>query len=215
MAKHRELACGPDEQDLRRAVETAVRVLEGHGIVAHPTFAVYGLGGAAVRSVDAAILALKGQRADRPLLRLVLDAAAVQELFPSARWPSTADCLAEQFWPGGLTLVLDDGTAGGLAVRAEAHRVVRQLLVRWGRALSSTSLNLTGQPPAASVAGAREALEVIPAADREILFLNAGTLRGPPASTVLSLRGEEIRLLREGTISVRALEQCLGRQVAR
>lgn len=215
MARCSEFVCGPDDEALGRAVDAAARTLAAGGIVAHPTFAVYGLGGAATPAVDSVILGLKGRGSDRPLLRLVLESSEVERLYPSVRWTDVAERLAADFWPGGLTLVLDDGTAGGLAVRAEAHPVVRRLLERWGHAMSSTSLNRPGAEPAASAGQARSALEAIPAVDRKVLFLNAGRLPGPPASTLLSLRGGEVRLLREGAVPVVSLEVCLGRQVAR
>ena len=65
--------------------------------------------------------------------------------------------LAEQFWPGALTLVVPafpglptQVTAGTnmVGVRVSAHPVARKLVERLGEPVVATSANLTGQPAA-------------------------------------------------------------------
>ena len=191
-------------------VERACAGLASGALLAHPTASVYGLGGGDP-TVDSIVSRLKGRAAAAPILRLVFDAGKLRRLFPTIVWPEVADILAESFWPGPLTLVLDDGSESGLAVRAESHPVTRAVLERWNGALGSTSLNPSGAAPARTLEEARGTLRGMVDPGRSLLLAAAGDLAGPPPSTLLSLRGGELRLLREGAVERSVLEQVLGR----
>ena len=193
-------------------VERARAGLAAGALLVHPTTSVYGLGGGDPE-FDPVVSRLKGRAAGGPILRLVSDSARLRRVFPTVVWPEVAGVLAEAFWPGPLTLVLDDESASGLAVRAEAHPATRAILSRWDGALGSTSLNPSGAPPARTVAEARATLGAMPDPGRPLLFVAAGDLAGPPPSTLLSLRGGEFRLLREGAVEKSALERVLGRKL--
>lgn len=182
-------------------VREAVAMLRSGGLLAHPTATVYGIGGPPREEVDALIARLKGRRAaGKPLIRLAADVETARAAHPKARWDETAERLAAAFWPGPLTLVLDDGTPAGFAVRVEPHPVVRAVLAAWGGLMSSTSLNRSGEPAATTTTAARRVLEAFGESPRPVLLLAAGRLRGSSPSTLLSLREGEPRLLREGAV---------------
>lgn len=198
-------AGGVEEFDVaggrEEAVRGAVRVLEDGGLLAHPTSTVYGIGGRSDAATDAAIRRLKKKEGEGPLIRLAADVDQLLRLRPDVRWTETAAELAERFWPGGLTLVLDDGSENGIGVRVDGHGLARAVPRRWGELLSSTSLNRTGQEPAREPDPARRLLRSwVESAGRRVGFLNAGILAPSTASTVLSLRGERPRVLREGAV---------------
>jgi L-threonylcarbamoyladenylate synthase len=214
MARYEDLGTlpGPEER-----IAAAADGLAAGALLAHPTTRVYGVGGPATPAADAELSRLKGRRPEGPVLRIGADVGRLRSLYPSAAWGADAARLAERFWPGPLTLVLDDGTARGLALRVEAHPLTRGVLARWSGALGSTSLNRTGHPPARTEAEAREALdallEALPGPALRLLFLPAGDLAGPPPSTLLSLLPPGPRLLREGAIPRAEIEAALGRGV--
>src|SRR5438045_2587302 len=86
-----------------QAVEAAARVLADGGLVAFPTETVYGLGADAANGrAVARLYAAKGRPAFNPLISHVADIAAARQL---ARFDVAAECLAQAFWPGPLTLV--------------------------------------------------------------------------------------------------------------
>ena len=190
-------------------VERACAGLASGALLAHPTVSVYGLGGGDA-GTDSIVSRLKGRTTATPILRLVFDADRLRRVFPAVVWPEVADVLAESFWPGPLTLVLDDGSTSGLAVRAEAHPATRAVLERWDGALGSTSLNPSGEAPARTLEEARATLQAMADPGRPLLFVAAGDLAGSPPSTLLSLRGGEFRVLREGAVERSALERILG-----
>ena len=196
------------------ALDRAAELLDAGGVVAHPTSTVYGLGGRPGDAVDARIAVLK----DRPLLPLIRLAASREALggaLPGARWSETAGRLADAFWPGPLTLVLDDGSEAGVAVRVDAHPIVRRLLERAGGLMTSTSLNVTGGAPARTRREAREALASMPRDRGPLGWLDAGDLQPSAPSTLLRLDGDRVALLREGAVPVREIERLAGRVLRR
>lgn len=197
-----------------RARKAATLLAEG-AVLAHPTETVYGLGGG-TSAADACIRRMKGRAAERPFLRLVADVATLRERHPELVWCESAARLAEAFWPGPLTLVLDDGGGRGLGVRVEAHPATRGVLAEWGGTMSSTSLNRSGERPAATAAAARRALDALTTDVAEpVWWLDAGDLPGGPPSTLVSLRHDPPRLLRAGAVPTERVEELLGRELVR
>jgi len=195
------------------AVDAAAAHLSLGGLLAHPTGGVYGIGGAPAAEVEREVARLKGRPPGPGLVYLVAEADEVRRAWPAAAWPTSAGRLAARFWPGPLTLVLDDGSEHGIAVRVEPHEFTRSVVRRSGRPLSSTSLNRTGQPPAADPAAAREALEGLPESELAVLFVDAGPLPGAPASTLVRVPGRDgqaFDVLRAGAVDPDRLAEALA-----
>src|SRR5258708_9916418 len=109
-------------------ISEAACVLRSGGIVAFPTETVYGLGARALddRAV-ARVFEAKGRPAHHPLIAHGTGQTQARSLVRA--WPQGASELADAFWPGPLTLVVDRAShvpalvAGGgdsIAVRAPA-----------------------------------------------------------------------------------------------
>lgn len=206
------VAAGPDDHR-GRAVQRAVEILRGGGLFAHPTSTVYGLGARAGPELDRVVAGLKGYDAGRPLIRLAASGTQVRQRRPGVRWTDEADRLAERFWPGGLTLVLEDGTERGLAVRVDGHPVARAVPAALDDLVSSTSLNRSGGEPARDALSAIEVLEGMAPLERRCAFLDAGPLPESPPSTLLSLREDPPRLLRTGAVAREAIRECLDGEI--
>lgn len=191
------------------AGRAAERLREG-GILVHPTSTVYGLGGRARPETDRELARIKGREPGRPFIRLAADVAAVRRLRPAAVWDARADRLARALWPGPLTLVLEDGTPEGLAVRVDGHPLARAVPRELGDLMSSTSVNRSGEPPARGPDAVRRALEALPESRVRVTFLDAGELPPSPPSTVVSLREPTPRIVREGAVPAGRVFACLG-----
>jgi L-threonylcarbamoyladenylate synthase len=189
--------------------EEAARTLRAGGIVALPTDTVYGIGvdlvaaGGIERLFEA-----KRRPTERAIVLLLADAAQAREL---ATWPPTADRLATAFWPGGLTIVVEqradrplpgDLTGGRttIGLRVPDHPCPRALAAAVGP-LPVTSANLSGAPDALSAAEVVEQL-----GDAVDLVLDGGRSRGGRPSTVVDCSGDRLRILRTGAISASDLE---------
>ncbi len=167
-------------------VEAAESLQEGEvGLV--PTETVVGL--LAGESGLSRLFDIKGRELDKPIALLC---ASAQDAFALSREvPPFARLLAERFWPGPLTLVLDSAKGSGtIGVRVPAHPVTRAVLAAYGNPLRATSANLSGKP-------APHALEDTDAMVRAAAdFAIYGGPGSGEASAVVDLSGGKTQLLR-------------------
>lgn len=181
--------------------------LEADGVLAYPTETVYGLGGLCTPDAVARVQELKRRDGGKPLLVLVPSPESVSGL----RWTDEARELAAIFWPGALTLVLEDprgifpegvrsAPAGSVGVRMSPHPIASRLVRTLERPITSTSLNEPGATPAASGREAAEVLDRLGAAD--VWLLDGGGLTASASSTVVDCTGPEPRVLREGAVPI-------------
>lgn len=191
------------EADLKPVIEQ----LRAGGAIAYPTETVYGLGSACTPEGISAVRALKGRAADKPLIALVASLEAVSAL----RWTDGARELAGIFWPGPLTLVLEDPAGifpsgvrhdedGTVGVRVSPHPLVTRLVEALGGPLTSTSLNTPGECPATSGHAAADVVHRL--GGTGVLVLDVGTLPPSGPSTVVDCTGELPRVIREGTVPI-------------
>src|ERR1700691_4697455 len=83
----------------------AARILRAGGLVAFPTETVYGLGADATNGEAVArVFAAKGRPRFNPL---IVHVASLEDAATHAELPAAALKLADRFWPGALTLVLE------------------------------------------------------------------------------------------------------------
>ena len=107
-----------------------------------------------------------------------------------------AAALAEAFWPGPLTLVVPDGKGGQVGLRCPDCEATRTMLHEAGVPVVAPSANLSGEPPA------KCAEDVLSAFDGRIAaVLDGGTARLGAPSTVVSVAGDAVTILRAGALA--------------
>lgn len=199
------LAVDADRPD-PAVVERAAAVLRAGGLVAFPTETVYGLGADATSpEAVARIFAVKARPEDNPLIVHLADAA---ELPTVARVTPLARTLAERFWPGPLTLVLEadprvaPASAGlsTVAVRVPDHPVALALLAATALPVAAPSANRSGRPSPTTAAHVMADL-----GESVALVLDGGPCAVGLESTVVDARGARPVVLREGAITREAL----------
>jgi len=173
-------------------------------VVAFPTETVYGLGadGFNPRSV-AAIFAAKERPADNPLIYHIHSLSQWEGLVTAI--PDAAAALAEAFWPGPMTIILPAkpcvpaiGRAGlpTVGVRMPDHPVARDFLAACGVPVAAPSANRSGRP------SPTRAEDVLADMDGRIpAILDGGPCRVGLESTVLSVEGDTVRILRPGGVT--------------
>jgi len=192
-------------------IQAATALARGEVLVV-PTDTYYGLA-ADFRSEPAIerVLDLKGRDPNQPLLLLLDTAERAGEVADSTG--SRVAALAENFWPGPLTLVLRArpglhpalvGPSAGVAVRVPAAAAPRQLVAALGAAITGTSANRTGEAPA------RSPSEVDFDEDRVGGIVDTGPAPGGRPSTLVDLTGGRARVLRKGPVTAEALREVLG-----
>jgi L-threonylcarbamoyladenylate synthase len=174
----------------------AVTTLRAGSVALVPTETVVGL--VATEPGLPRIREIKGREANKPIALLC---ASAEEAFKlAANVPPLAQHLAELYWPGPLTLVLDLPAGGTIGVRVPAGRAVRDLLEAYGGPLYATSANLSGQPARAAPDDVDP--RVLEAVD---IVVRGGRGTGE-ASAVVDLSGGNVRLVRAtGELSAQSL----------
>jgi L-threonylcarbamoyladenylate synthase len=166
--------------------EEAAAALRAGKVVLVPTETVVGL--VAAESGLPRVREIKGREADKPIALLC---ASAEEAFALAEnVPPLALTLAEFYWPGPLTLVLDLPDGATIGVRVPAGRTVRELLHAYGGPLYATSANLSGERDSSSVESVDP--RVLSAVD----VMVEGEDGSGEASAVVDLSGGRMRLLR-------------------
>jgi tRNA threonylcarbamoyl adenosine modification protein (Sua5/YciO/YrdC/YwlC family) len=194
----------------------AARSVRAGRLVVLPTDTVYGIGCDAFSTTGvAALLAAKKRGPDMPVPVLVGSWTTIDGLV--GRVPQAARDLIEAFWPGPLSVVLPHApslswdlgrTKGTVMLRMPLHPVALELLRDVGP-MAVSSANVSGQPPAANAADAREQL-----GDLVDVYLDGGPSGEPVASTIVDLTSDVPRLLRTGDVSAEQVAEVIGREVA-
>ena len=197
-------------------VAEAARLILAGEPVAVATETVYGLAADATNAhAVARIYEAKGRPAFNPLIVHVSDFAAAERI---GMFDEQARALAEQHWPGPLTLVapLRDGagiasivTAGlpTIGLRVPAHPAMQALLRAVGRSLAAPSANASGSISPTRAEHVRKSL-----GGRIPLIVDAGPTECGLESTIVAATGGPLRLLRPGPIQVDA-ESVSGKRI--
>jgi len=178
--------------------EKAAEALRSGAVALVPTETVVGL--VAAESGLPRVREIKDREADKPIALLC---SSAEEAFAlAANVPPLAVKLADLYWPGPLTLVLDLPSGETIGVRVPAGKAVRELIEAHGSPLYATSANLSGEP-------ARAAPDEV---DSQVLEAVDLVVRGEngsgEASAVVDLSKDRVQLLRpDSELSTEKLAQ--------
>ncbi|MGL5405604.1 MAG: L-threonylcarbamoyladenylate synthase [Propionibacteriaceae bacterium] len=163
-----------------------------------PTDTVYGIAADAFNAAAIArLLSAKGRGRDMPVPVLIADISVLSTLAHEV--PETAFALAEQYWPGALSLIVkvrpslivDLGdTMDTIMVRVPDDDRARALLRRTGP-LGVSSANSTGQPPATTCEQAHQML-----GDSVSVYLDGGATLGTVPSTIVDFAADQRGIIR-------------------
>ena len=190
----------------KKDLEETVELLKSGAVVAFPTDTVFGIG---VIYNDAQAIAkmkkAKGRDASKPFPLMVADLKQLEEV---ACIGDRERRIAQKYTPGALTLVLkrkdtvSRESVNGfdtIAIRIPDDRFVLKLLKKAGP-MFVTSANISGMPAACNE---KEVLQQLDGRIEAVVRGKAGT---GVASTIIDCTGEELKCLREGTISYKEIE---------
>lgn len=197
------------------AVLRAVSVLNAGGLIGLPTETVYGLAARADKDdAVAKIFQAKGRPTGHPLILHISDISDLDRY--AVNIPATALALAQQCWPGPLTLLLNKTSAvshlvtGGretVAIRIPANDCALKIIEQCGHGLAAPSANTFGH---VSPSTARHVLDDL--GDRVDLIVDDGNCSIGVESTIVDFTSHEPQLLRPGGFPVEDLEFIIGKQ---
>ena len=194
-------------------IETAGRIILDGGLVAFPTETVYGLGANALDpEASAKIYSAKGRPSDNPLIVHIDQPDSLDRIVRSV--PERAYILAQSFWPGPLTMIMDKGplvpasVTGGLdtvAVRMPDHEIALSLIRAGGGFIAAPSANTSGRPSPTTAQHVRDDLD-----GKVDMIIDGGSVGIGVESTIIDLTADVPMVLRPGYISLAMLREVIG-----
>lgn len=201
-----------DEAQRSTGIASAVSAVKSGRLVVLPTDTVYGIAADAFDpSAVASLLAAKGRGREMPVPVLVGSWQTIDGL--SFAVPDAARELIRAFWPGALSIVVEQAPSlqwdlgegrGTVMVRMPLHPVAIEVLREVGP-MAVSSANISGSPPAVTAQDARRQL-----GEFVEVYLDAGPSQQQAASTIVDLTGATARILRAGPVSADEIAAVLG-----
>ena len=184
-------------------IETIVAFLNNDGVIAYLTDTFYGLGvNCYSEKAVKKIFDLKGRDTTKALPVVISGRSMLQDLVGSI--PFAFEPLAENFWPGPLTLIfkaserLPGIVSGGsktIGVRWPDFVWLQALIRRAGFPLTATSANLSEEKEIIDPSRLVEEFE-----GKIDLIVDGGPAPGGKPSTVVDISSDGLSILREGAI---------------
>ena len=183
-------------------LQEVIELLDNQELIIYPTETCYGLGGD-VQSPEAVDKVFKvKQRSHTNPIHIAVSSLEMARHY--VKMDHRTKILFEHFLPGPLTLILETQgvlpptlSAGRntLGIRCPGHPIPLQIIDTFGRPITATSANLSGQPSAYTANEAINQLEnCVPA------IIDLGRLPYSPPSTLVDLTSPTPHILREGPI---------------
>ncbi|MCX7996450.1 MAG: L-threonylcarbamoyladenylate synthase [Patescibacteria group bacterium] len=199
------------------AITEVIAALDAGGVVVYPTDTVYGLLADATNpDAVARLLSLKDRPPGKAISVFVRDIEMITDLCTVTQ---DQELRIRELLPGPYTLILPsrgrvrrelESENGTLGVRIPDYAPVRALLAQYGKPVTATSANLSGDAPHYSL---EAFLATLSAKKRALITLavDGGKLPRNKPSTVIDLTGETLTVLRVGDMLLAERQVVLSR----
>ena len=179
----------------KKIIARAAKILRSGGLVAFPTETVYGLGANLLNKKGIARLyRVKRRPRGKPFTVHIENTLVIKTL--GCKITKAAKTLADKYWPGPLTIILNCKNGKKIGFRMPDNKVALKLIKEAGVPVAAPSANISGEAPPTS---AEDVLKQL-AGSIDIL-LDAGPTEIGVESTVIDMTVTPPRILREGAIS--------------
>ncbi|MCI6151863.1 L-threonylcarbamoyladenylate synthase [Fusobacterium perfoetens] len=190
--------------------------LKKGNIIIYPTDTVYGVGGIIEEETLIKIYKAKSRSFSSPLIALVNSLEKVKEIaFIENKNQEKMEKLIKAFWPGGLTIILKKkevvpsimvSNGETVGVRMPNHKKALEIIESAGGILATTSANISGENTPSSFEELSEEFK-----KRVDIIVNGGKCPIGTASTIIDMSSENVKILREGSISKLEIENVIGK----
>lgn len=195
-------------------IKQAAEIINAGGLVVFPTETVYGIGSDALNEKACEkIFAAKGRPQDNPLIVHISQTEALYTLAKNI--PGDAIKLADKFWPGPLTMILEkketisdivSAKLPTVAIRYPKHKVALALIKTSQKPIAAPSANTSGKP---SPTRAEHVVEDL--LGKVDMIIDGGSCEIGLESTVLDMTTQIPTILRPGAITIEQIRDLLGR----
>lgn len=183
------------DNDQSQALASIAEAFSNHEVALVPTETVYGLM-CLYQDAEAEEKIFKIKERDSSKLLQVLISNTKQLASLDVQSFPALEALADAFWPGPMTIILEDSEGRTHGARIPDHPVPLAIIDHLNKPLAATSANLSGQDPALTFQQALDEIPSLPA-----IGIDSGACEIQSSSTVLKLSENSFTILREGPIS--------------
>jgi len=206
-------------EEVQLFLEKAVEVIVSGGLLGFPTNSVYGIGGDPLNlDLIERCLSIKFRDRDKGFLMLISD---IEEALKIAEFNDTAKILADNFWPGQLTLILNrkepniippevSAFKNTIGVRVPENKIILEILKtlkskgHFG-GIIGTSANYSGEPP--SISGDEVVKKFLMAID---YIIDGGKSESKMPTTIVDCTTDVLKFLRIGKITEEEIREKLS-----
>ena len=195
---------------LTKEFELAKKVLDDSKVIAFPTETVMGLG-IYYNDYEAYKLLnqIKGRPEDKPYTLML---GSINDISSYAYLSERDNKIINAFMPGAVTLLLRSKenvpgyvthNTGIIGIRVPDIKLVQDLIIYLDKPLLVPSANKSGKKPALT------SIEVKQIFQNELGYVFEGQASGGVPSTIIDLTGEQVKIVREGPISLEDIKKVL------
>ena len=188
-------------------IDELAKILKNDGVISVPTDTVYGVC-ASINSKKAyeKLKSIKNRPSTKPFPIMCADEEQIERI---AIVDERAKKLIQSFMPGPITLVLKkkvnmpsyiSNDKDTIAIRMATSKAIKELIIKTGSPIFMSSANQSGETTCNS-------LEEIEKKLPELDGILEGTVSLGQASTIVDCTLEEIKILRQGPISIEQIEK--------
>lgn len=201
---------------MNKNIVEAVKVLRKGGVVAYPTDTAYGLAVDATNVVAVKKLyRLKGRDFNKPVHVIPPSKVWIEKI---VKLSPQAKLLIENLMPGPVTFVLPLKASGPswkmltastktMGIRRPKNKLALDLVFMFGKPITTTSANVSGQDNTYSVAQIQK--QFAKAQYKPDFYLDGGKLKKTKPSTVVWLTNNHVKILRQGPVSEKEIKRVL------
>ncbi|MDC0168678.1 L-threonylcarbamoyladenylate synthase [Candidatus Nitrosopelagicus sp.] len=189
-------------------INKIVNAYENGQIIAYPTDTVYGIGcNPFNKDSISKIYDIKNREGQK---RFPILGFSKKELEKIVEFNTIAENISEKFWPGQITMLLPIrkeisqriSNNGKLAVRVPNNECVLAILEKC-KLIVGTSANISGEK---SILDSNECKTKLPEID---ILVNGGKITSLGESTIIDFVDDQLKVIREGSISKQDIEKIL------
>ncbi|MFH1126039.1 MAG: L-threonylcarbamoyladenylate synthase [Candidatus Altiarchaeota archaeon] len=197
--------------DSEENVKKAVGILKKGGVVIAPTDSVYGLFGDALNEKAVSRLrVIKGRDGSKPFQIAVMK----EEAGKYGRLSKNALKIIDRYWPGDVNIIVEKTkkvpdyiSEKTVCLTCHKNRIASKLVKEVGKPLVSTSVNLSGMPPAVKIKDIDK--EILRKVD---LIIDGGETKNKKPNTIVNLTKNQLEVVREGLVKREELEKLVSRE---
>ena len=194
-----------NKNQIEKVSNDAARVLQSRGVIIYPTDTLYGFGvNAFNENAIIKVFKIKKQDRNKPISVIVKDIKIARRI---ACIDSKVEKILKRIWPGPITAVLRKkdvipyvltGNSETVAIRIPDNSFISALMKKIDFPITATSANISGEK---NLLKSAEIVEKFKNSGiSPDLFINAGNIKNPTASTIIDLTATTPKILRIGVV---------------